>query len=96
MELRNRLGDALFSRSAHAASKGAFAALNGIQDVEHPADQLIGLACAFNTFARVCGVAPMTLLHMVERMEADCRFREVNTLSAVQRFAENEVRKKLP
>ncbi|OOX08529.1 hypothetical protein Xcaj_18830, partial [Xanthomonas axonopodis pv. cajani] len=63
------------SRSAHAASRGAFAALSGVQMVEHPADQLIGLACAFRFTAEECGYDPLSLIELTERMEVDCRFR---------------------
>lgn len=70
--------------------------LNVLQDIEHPADQLIGLACAFKYVAEACGYEPTDLLSLIGRMEADCRFREVNTLSAVRKYAENEIAKKLP
>ncbi|WP_408953206.1 hypothetical protein [Lysobacter sp. Hz 25] len=85
----------LYSRSAEAASQGAFAAINGMQDIEHPADQLIGLACAFKYTADACGHDPIDLIVLVERMEADCRFREANTLSAVAKYADNEIAGKL-
>lgn len=86
----------LYARSAEAASQGAMTVLNVLQDIEHPADQLIGLACAFKFVAAACEHAPTDLLMLIDRMEMDCRFREVNTLSAVRKYAENEIAKKLP
>lgn len=86
----------LHNRSANAASRGAFAAINGIQNVQHPADQLIGLAVAFKYVAAACGYHPLALLAVADRMERDCQHREVNTLSAVQQYAEREVARKLP
>jgi len=69
--------------------------LDVLQDIEHPADQLIGLACAFKFVADACGYPPTALLALTDRMEADCRFREVNTLSAVRQYAEHEIARKL-
>ncbi len=70
--------------------------LNGVQDIEHPADQVIGLATAFKFICEATGHAPVALLSLVDQMERDCRFREVNTLSAVRKYAELEIAKKLP
>lgn len=86
----------IHSRSAGAAASGAFAVLNGVQTVQHPADQLIGLATAFKYMAAACGYEPLSLLTLVERMERDCRHREVNTLAAVQKYVDIEVARKLP
>ena len=85
----------LHSRSAHAVSRGAFAVLNGVQGIDHPADQLIGTAAAFKYLAMACGYHPHELLAVVDRMERDCIYREENTLSAVAKYAENEVGRKL-
>lgn len=90
--LRNHV---LHSRSAHATSQGAFEALNVLQNIEHPADQALGLACALKYVAKATGHHPIELLKLVDRMEADCRFREVNTLAAVERYADEEIGKKL-
>lgn len=85
----------LYSRSAVAASQGAMTVLDVLQNIEHPADQLIGLACAFKFIADACGHAPTDLLQLVARMEQDCRYREVNTLSAVRKYADLEIARKL-
>ncbi len=70
-------------------------AINGVQAAEHPADQLIGLATAFKYMADACGYSPTQVIGLVERMEDDCRYREVNTLSAVEKYVTNEVARKL-
>lgn len=85
----------LYSRSAAAAADGAFAVLNGVQLLDHPADQVIGMACALLFCAEACGYAPTALLALAEQMEADCRHRDVNTLSAVREYAKQELGKKL-
>jgi hypothetical protein len=70
--------------------------LDGLQNIEHPADQVIGLATAFKYVAAACGYDPLDLIVLIERMEIDCRFREVNTLDAVRQYAEQEIARKLP
>lgn len=94
MSYRSRIEDALHSRSAGAVADGATVVLTALDQIAHPADQLLGLACAFKNFAEVVGFSAAELLHQVEKREADCRFRQVNTLSAVRRYAEGEVRAK--
>ncbi len=91
--LRNHV---LYSRTAVAASQGAMTVLDGVQNIEHPADQLIGLACALKFLCEATGHTPAALMELVGAMERDCRYREVNTLSAVRKYAELEVAKKLP
>ena len=91
--LRNHV---LYSRSAVAASQGAMTVLDGVQNIEHPADQLIGLACAFKFLCDATGHHPMAVIDLVGHMERDCHYREVNTLSAVRKYADLEVAKKLP
>lgn len=92
--MRERLIDALHSRSASAAAKGAMTVLNVLQDIEHPADQVLGLACAFKNVADVCGLTVAELFQQIDDMEADCRFRQVPTLAAVRRYAAGEIRSK--
>jgi len=91
---RERLIDALHSQSAEAAANGAFVVLDAMQQVGHPAKQVIGLACAFKNICRVAGVEPNELFAIVDKMEADCRYRFVNTLSAVEKYAEHEIARK--
>ena len=93
--MRDRLSLAVTGRSAQAAASGAFEVLNGVQNIQHPADQLLGLACAFKAFAEVTGFKPAELFEVISRMERDCRFRNVNTLSAVRKYVEGEVKEKL-
>lgn len=93
---RDRIVDALHARSAGAVADGAMTILVALDNIKHPADQLLGLACAFKNFADACGFSVNELLHQVDQREADCRFRQVNTLSAVRRYAEGEIRSKFP
>ena len=58
--------------------------IDSVQSLGHPADQVIGLACAFKNFCEVLGLDPMEVLRVVSRMEQDCRYRQVNTLNAVR------------
>jgi hypothetical protein len=67
-----------------------------MQDIKHPADQLLGLACAFKTVADVCEFTPAEMFEVIARMERDCRFRQVNTLSAVRKYVEGEIKAKYP
>ena len=93
---RPRIVDALHSRSAKAASEGAFAVLNCTQTIMHPADQVLGLACAFKNMLETCGLSAAEVFALIDRMEADCRFRQVNTLAAVRRYCEGEIKAKFP
>ena len=94
--MRDRVTDALHTRSPASAATGAFVVLDGVQNIEHPADQVVGLGCAFKNFCDVLGLDPGEVLRVVERMERDCRYRQVTTLSAVRRYVENELRPKFP
>lgn len=93
---RSRLSDSLFSRSAESAAQGAFEVLNIAQALPHPAEQLIALATAFKFMTEACGFEAAELYHVIDRMEADCRFRQVNTLNAVRAYCEHEINQKLP
>lgn len=81
--------------SASAASKGAFAAINGLQHVSDPAAQVIGAAAALRALAFSINTTPERCLRIVERMEQDCTYREVNTMSAVRKYAAEMIRKHL-
>lgn len=88
--------ESLTSRSATAAANGAFNCINGIQNAQHPADQLLGLAIVFKHMCDACGYTPGQLFHITDRMEDDCRYREVNTLAAVGEYIHKEVASALP
>ncbi|WP_242893371.1 hypothetical protein [Stenotrophomonas maltophilia] len=94
--MRDRVIDGLHSRSAESAARGAFVVIDSVQSLGHPADQVIGLACAFKNFCEVLGLDPMEVLRIVSRMEQDCRYRQVNTLNAVRRYAERELKPHYP
>lgn len=84
--------DRLYSQRPEAAAEGAIAAVNGVQNLP-PEAQVIGLATAFKHATDVLMLDRAQLLHAVERMEADCRFRNANTLDAVRRYIEGELSK---
>lgn len=86
--------DQVHSRSAQAAAQGAMQVLSFMQDVPHPADQVLGLACAFKNVAEGLGLSVTELLAQIDRMEADCRFRQVNTLAAVRAYVDGELKRK--
>lgn len=89
--MRDRVIDALHSRSPEGAARGAFVVIDGVQRLGHPVDQVIALGCAYKNFCEVLGLDPMEVLRVVSRMEQDCRFRQVATLSAVRKYAEREL-----
>lgn len=90
--MRDRVIDALHGRSPESAATGAYVVLDAVQNIQRPAEQVVALACAYKNVCNVLGLDPMEPLRIVERMERDCRFRQVNTLSAVRRYVENELR----
>ena len=94
--MREKVIDALHSRTAERAATGAFVVIDAVQGLGHPADRVLGAACAFKNFCEVLELDPGEVLRIVSRMEQDCRFRQVNTLSAVRRYTENEIRRLLP
>jgi len=91
LHIRNRVLDRLHSQSADSAAQGAFEVINAMQGLESPASQVIALACAYRNTCAVMGIDPAEAQRVVERMERDCRYREVNTLSAVRKYVEREL-----
>ncbi len=94
--MRDRVIDALHSQTAESAATGAFVVLDAVQSLGSPARQVIGLACAMRNICDVLGLDPHEVFRVVSRMEQDCRFRQVNTLGAVRRYAEQEMKQLLP
>ena len=91
-----RVTDALHSQTAESAATGAFVVLDAVQHLGSPARQLIGLGCAMRVICDTLGFDPNEIFRVVSRMEQDCQYRQVNTLSAVKRYAEGELRKLIP
>jgi len=87
----HRVLDALYSQPPESAAQGAFEIINVLQQLGSPARQVIALACVWRTVCGVLGLDPLVALRVVERMERDCRYRQVNTLSAVRRYVEHEL-----
>ena len=86
--------DGLFSQSAASAAAGAFRVINGVQGLP-PAQQALGIATAYKQMCESIGIDPRELLYVVARMEADCRYRNANTLSAVRKYIDHQVKEKL-
>ncbi len=94
--MRERVSDALHSQTAESAANGAFVVLDAVQHLGSPARQLIGLGCAMRVICDTLSFDPNEIFRVVSRMEQDCRHRQVNTLSAVRKYAENEMRQLIP
>lgn len=86
--------DKLFAQSPETAAAGAFQVINGVQRLPS-AQQAIGVATAYKQLCESIGIDPRELLYVVARMEADCRYRNVNTLSAVRKYIDRQVTEKL-
>lgn len=84
----------LQSLPAEAVAKAAIETLNGVQQ-NGPQEQILGLASALQSMCRATGIDVREVFYIVGRMERDCRFRNVNTLDAVQRYCDEEIKKKL-
>jgi len=89
--IRPRVIDSLHSQSPESAARGAFEVINTLQRLGSPAKQVIALACAYRNICEVLEVDPQETLNIVWRMEQDCRYRQVNTLSAVRKYTEGEL-----
>ncbi len=95
-EIRERMADSLITRTPQAIALGAFQVINVTQEVRHPSDQILSLALVLKYLCEACGFTPGELFHIVDQMERDCRFRDVNTLDAVKTYITNEIRQKFP
>jgi len=89
--IRNRVLDPLHSQTPESAARGAFEVINAMQHLGSPARQMIALACAYRNVCEVLGIDPLEAQRIVARMEQDCRYRLVNTLSAIRTYAEREL-----
>lgn len=76
-----------------AAALGAFKVINTLQDL-HPDQQVIALAAAFKVTADVLQIDPRWLLHVVERMQRDCTFRNEDTFNAVSAYVDGEIKRR--
>jgi len=88
--------DRLYSQPPEYAAQGAFEVINALQHLDDPALRVIALACAWRNVCAVLGLDPLDGHRIVERMERDCRYRQVNTLDAVRMYVENEMKSKFP
>jgi len=88
---RNRILDPLHSQTPESTAQGAFEVINAMQHLGSPAKQVIALACAYRNVCEVLGIDPLEAQRIVARMEQDCRYRLVNTLSAVRAYTAREL-----
>lgn len=93
MSLRSTVRDRVLNTSPEGAAQGAFLVIDALQDI-HPARQVLALATAFKVTANVLGLDPRELLDVVGRMQADCHFRNEDTLNAVSAYVDGEIKRK--
>jgi hypothetical protein len=93
LSLASTVRDRVLSSSPSAAAEGAFEVINALQDL-HPARQVLALAAALKVTADVLQIDPRELLSVVERMQADCRFRNEETFNAIAAYVDGEIKRK--
>lgn len=87
--------DRLFSQTPQALARSAFKVIHGIQTESEPETRVAGVGLVFKVMCESLGLKPGEVLALTDRMEADCRYRDENTLNAVRTYVNNEITRKL-
>lgn len=87
--------DFLHTRAPDEAALGAFAYVDAVQE-RHPVLQVLGAAAFLRIACTRLSLTPEHVLEVVEAMERDCRYRNVNTFEAVRAYIDGEIRAKSP
>lgn len=82
--------DRLFASRPETAALGAYKIVTAIQSLT-PEEQVLGLACAFKFAAEAKDLDRGQLLHTIERMQRDTKYRHANTFDALERYMEGEL-----
>lgn len=80
-------------RTTTDAALGAFKVINALQDLT-PANQVIALTAAFYLVTDALGIDRSQALHVLSRMDRDCRYQNEDTFNVVREYAKGEIERK--